>query len=252
MFRSFIYLDEDKLYAYKRQIEGSNPAQPKAVTQKKSTGFSAGFNGLGLNGTAETSVSGEFERDISFDYDRFELDLTGLEESDYFDCVMNTDYDITTIPSMKIFRICSGFEIPEAFDAVNLIDRFMPMLTQEIETKSAGEQAALENFLGQASADIPIICEYGDVVVSGKLNAKYLHEEYATLEDYSDQEVFLLCKVIGFSRKSIVEIFDPLKDFIRLPRYMRREMEQAGKNIGLEKIRVDGPVLKVEIIAIYK
>lgn len=252
MFRSFIYLDESKLYAYKRQIEGSNTAQPKAVTQKKSAGFSAGISGLGVNGTTETSISSEFEKDISFDYDHFEIDLEKLEGNDYFDCVINSEYDVTTIPAMKIFRICSRFEIPEAFDAVNLIDRFMPMLTQEIETKSAGEQAALENFLGAASADIPIVCEYDDVVISGKLNGKYLHEEYATLEDYADQDVFLLCKVIGFTRKDTVEIFDPLKDFVKLPRSMRRGMEQSGKSIGLEKIRIDGPVLKVEIIAIYK
>ena len=42
MFRSFIYLDEDKLYTYKRQIDGKNDVQPKAVSQKKTAGFSAG------------------------------------------------------------------------------------------------------------------------------------------------------------------------------------------------------------------
>ena len=35
MFRSFIYLDEHKLYTYKRQIDGKNDVQPKAVSQKK-------------------------------------------------------------------------------------------------------------------------------------------------------------------------------------------------------------------------
>lgn len=234
MFRSFIYLDIDKLYTYKRQIEGSNLAQPTAVTQKQSAGFSVGFKGIGLNGTTETSVSGEYERDISFDYDRFELDLAGLEGNDYFDCVMNTEYDISTIPAMKIFRVCTGFEIPEKFDIVDLLNRFMPMLTEEIEVKTAGEQVALENFLGKASADIPIIIGYEDVVISGKLNAKYLFEEYSTLEDYADQDVFLLCKVIGYSKKDMVEIFDPLKDFIRLPRAMRREMERSGESIGLD------------------
>ena len=39
MFRSFIYLDEDKLYTYKRQIDGKNDVQPKAVSQKKTAGF---------------------------------------------------------------------------------------------------------------------------------------------------------------------------------------------------------------------
>lgn len=35
VFRSFIYLDEHKLYTYKRQIDGKNDVQPKAVSQKK-------------------------------------------------------------------------------------------------------------------------------------------------------------------------------------------------------------------------
>ena len=125
MFRSFIYLDEHKLYTYKRQIDGKNDVQPKAVSQKKTAGFSAAVSGFGLNGATETSIDGEFEKDVSFDYDRFELDL-------------------------------------------------------------------------------------------------------------------------------MVEIFDPLKDFIRLPRTMRRQMTANGKPVGLDKISIEGPVLKVEVIAIYK
>ena len=94
--------------------------------------------------------------------------------------------------------------------------------------------------------------EFDDITVAGKLNVKYLHEEYANLEDYADQDVYLLCKVVGVIRKDEVEIFDPLKDFIRLPRTMRRQMTASGKSIGLDKITIEGPVLKVEVIAIYK
>lgn len=252
MFRSFIYLDEDKLYTYKRQIDGKNVAQPKAITQKKAVGFNAALNNIGVNGTVETNVSGDFEKDVSFDYDHFELGLSKLDGEDYFDCVLNDDYDLTTIPAMKLVRICSGFEIPEEFDAVNLIDQFMPMLMGQIEAKSAGEQEALEGILGKASADIPFIIECDDVTISGKLNAKYLREEYASLEDYADQDVYMLCKVVGMVHKDTVEIFDPLKDFIRLPRAMRRQMTTSGNSVGLDRISVEGPVLKVEIIAIYK
>lgn len=252
MFRSFIYLDEDKLYTYKRQIDGKNTAQPKAVSQKKSAGFSAAMSGFGVNGAMETSIDGEFERDVSFDYDHFELNLAKLEGEDYFDCVLNDEYDLTTIPAMKLLRICSGFEIPEAFDVINLIDQFKPMLMGQIETKSAGEQEALEGFLGNASADIPFVIECDDVTISGKLNAKYLCEEHASLEDYADQDVYILCKVVGMVRKDTVEIFDPLKDFIRLPRAMRRQMTANGNPVELDKISVEGPVLKVEVIAIYK
>ena len=251
MFRSFIYLDEDKLYTYKRQIDGKNLPQPKSISKKKTAGFSAGANVFGLNGAMETSVDGEYQRDVSFDYDHFELGISRLDGEDYFDCVLN-DYDLTTIPAMKLLRICSSFEIPEAFDAVNLIDQFRPMLMGQIETKYAGEQEALQGILGKASADIPFIIELDDITISGKLNAKHLCEDYSNLEEYADQDVYMLCKVVGMVRKDMVEIFDPLKDFIRLPRAMRRQMNTDGNSVGLETISVEGPVLKVEVVAIYK
>ena len=50
----------------------------------------------------------------------------------------------------------------------------------------------------------------------------------------------------------MVEIFDPLKDFICLLCTMRRQMTANGKPVGLDKISIEGPVLKVEVIAIYK
>ena len=251
MFRSFIYLDEDKLYTYKRQIDGKNLPQPKSISKKKTAGFSAGANVFGLNGAMETSVDGEYQRDVSFDYDHFELGISRLDGEDYFDCVLN-DYDLTTIPAMKLLRIRSSFEIPEAFDAVNLIDQFRPMLMGQIETKYAGEQEALQGILGKASADIPFIIELDDITISGKLNAKHLCEDYSNLEEYADQDVYMLCKVVGMVRKDMVEIFDPLKDFIRLPRAMRRQMNTDGNSVGLETISVEGPVLKVEVVAIYK
>lgn len=252
MFRSFIYLDEDKLYTYKRQISGQNIPSPKAISKKKTAGFSAALNGFGVNGTTETNIDGEFEKDLSFDYDHFELDISNLDGEDYFDFVLHDEYDLNSLPAMKLIRICCGFEIPEAFDVVNLVEQFKPLLIGQIETQSAGEQEALQGILGNASADIPFVVKLDEVTISGKLNAKYLCEDYSSLEDYADQDVYMLCKVVGMVRKDFVEIFDPLKDFIRLPRAMRRQMTVDGNSIGLDKITVEGPVLKVEVIAIYK
>ena len=61
-----------------------------------------------------------------------------------------------------------------------------------------------------------------------------------------------LRRTMDIGVKDMVEIFDPLKDFIRLPRAMRRQMNTDGNSVGLETISVEGPVLKVEVIAIYK
>ena len=56
MFRSFIYLDEDKLYTYKRQIDGKNDPKLKGISKKKTAGFAAAIKGVGLNGSTETSI----------------------------------------------------------------------------------------------------------------------------------------------------------------------------------------------------
>lgn len=106
-------------------------------------------------------------------------------------------------------------------------------------------------FIGSASADVPIISEFDNVNIYGKLNTKYLIEEYDQLDEYYEQDVFILCKVIGLIQKDRVKIFDPLKDFIKFPRAIRRQVK-IGEIHGFEDIYINGPVLKVEIIAIYK
>ena len=76
-------------------------------------------------------------------------------------------------------------------------------------------------------------------------------EDYTDLENYQDQDVTLLCKVEGCVHREKVVVYDPIKDFIRLNRAMRRSANLEGKE-GLEPITVSGPVVKVEIVAIYK
>lgn len=246
MFRSFIYLDEDKLDTYKRQLNKANTGRPTGRTQKKTAGFSANVVGLGVTGTTETALESEYEKDIEFDYDCFELALEKLDGEDYFDCALNSEYDLTTVLPMKIIRVCNGFIVPEEFDFVNMIERFKPMLLSQIETSSNSEQEALENVFGTTPADIPIIVENNDITISGKLNTKYLREDYSTLEDYSEQDVYLLCKVVGTVRKENVVIFDPLKDFIRLPRSIRRKTKSSENEIGLEKIAVEALYLRLK------
>ena len=252
MFRSFIYLDKDKFYTYKRQLEGNNNPLPKTISQKRGSNLSASAGAIGFNGVTEMNISAEYEQDVSFDYDIFEQLLSTIEGEDYFDFVINPEYDLSTIPAMKLIRICNSFFIPEEFDMVNLLEKFMPMLMGQISTNSVEEKQTLEKLLGGASADIPFLVDESDIVISGRLNVKNLLEDRSEIEIYADQDAYMLCKVVGLSRKEKVEIFDPLKDFIKLPRVLRRELEKQGKVEGLDKIIVDGPVLKVEVIAIYK
>ena len=249
MFRSFIYLNEEKMYSYLRQIDKEFANQPTEVSKRKTREGTIGNGLLGVNAGTETEEKRELVKDITKDYDRFEKKLDELDGTEYFDLVLK-DYDLNTVPNMSIIRVNGSFEIPEQFDMFNLAQNFMPLFKSQIQTSSQDEKELMETFLGNASADIPIVMESDDLIVSSKLSTSFLEEEYAQLEEYSEQEIYMLCKVVGKMQKKQVEIFNPLKDFIKFPRAVRRGMDSSNKE--LEPIIIDGPVLKVEVIAIYK
>lgn len=249
MFRSFIYLDQEKMYSYLRQIDADYANQPVELSKKKTRGGSIGTDFIGVNAGIEVEEKREVTKDVINDYDRFEKILEKLSGSEYFDLVLD-DYDINTVPRMSIIRVNGSFEIPEQFDMFSVAQKIMPLITSQIETSSDNERELMEAFMGKASADIPIIMEDEELTIASKLSIGNLEEEYAELEEYNEQEVYMLCKVVGIVQKDKVEIFNPLKDFIKLPRAVRRGMDSG--NQGMEPILVDGPVLKVEVIAMYK
>lgn len=251
MFRTFIYLDEERMYSYLRQIDREYIANLAERTTKKTRGAQVGISTINVNAATEIEEKKSVTKDSSNDYDRFEEKLKNLEGEEYFDFVLNSEYELSTIPPMSIIRICGAFEVPEQFDIYSIAPKFMDMITNQIETKSESEKEIVESYLKEASADIPILIDSDKYTISGKLALSSLREEYPDLEDYNEQEVYMLCKVIGIIDKKRVEIFNPLKDFIRIPRAARRHMNSLENN-KMEGIVIDGPVLKVEIIALYK
>lgn len=250
MFRSFVYLDEEKMYSYLRQIDKNFLTRPKESSIKKIKG--AGISGSKINISSETEIEEkrEINTDIFNDYDIFESALADLDGTEYFDFVLNTEYDINNVPDMCIIRINGRFEIPDKFDIFSMAPKYMPYIIGQIKTDDSDKKKLMEAFFENASADIPVLIEDEEITIAGKLRTKYLREEYTDLEDYNEQEVYILCRVIGKMKNDMVEIFNPLKDFVKLPRAVRR-MEKFPKE-GLESISVPGPVLKVEIIGIYK
>ena len=53
MFRSFIYLDQEKMYSYLRQIDADYANQPVELSKKKTRGGSFGTDFLGVNAGIE-------------------------------------------------------------------------------------------------------------------------------------------------------------------------------------------------------
>lgn len=252
MFRTFIYVDKEKLYSYMRQTGVVSLSEPKSGASKGQVSATIPF--ANLAGSYEKRIDVEYVKDLGVDFDHFECALAKRLGDDYFDFVMSSNYDINTVPSMSILRFNSPFSIPEKFDIINVTEQLRPILLEtlgaDIEKKQ--DKELLEYYLGNASADIPIIMDLEDIRVSANLHTSNLLERYTELEEYEEQNVHVLCKVIGRRTTDTVQIFDPLKDFIHLNRAMRRSKGFNDDNKAFDKISIEGPVLKVEVIAMYK
>ena len=112
------------------------------------------------------------------------------------------------------------------------------------------KEEAARLILENSSADIPITIDCEDCIISSKLNVQYLLQNYTDLERFSEIPATILCKVEGYIDKQSVVIYNPTRDFVRLNRSIRRA-SRLEENEALRPISVEGPVLKVEIVAIY-
>lgn len=254
MFRSFIYLNKEKIYTYKSILDKEVTSKVKSISKTKRKTAEFSNMGLGFGISDENTTVSELSRNIEYDYNIFEKMLVQTEGEDFFNFILNSDeYDLSSLPPMSLIQLRGYMEVPEKFDIFNVIERFKPMLFNSISTDNLETDEAIKNLLSDTKADIPIIIDTGDtnISISGKLNTDFLYEDYGALEEYSEQEVIFLCRVEGFSNKKTVTIFNPARDFIKLNRTMRRAANFED-NEELKPIIIEGPVLKVEVIAIYK
>lgn len=246
-FRTFLYLDSEKVAVYSSIIHA--PAGQAA--SRKSLMGTLNVGVAKVKGSIESSEPGTFEINPAVLYDAFELALQERAKDDFFDCTYN-DIDISTLPQMSIARCEGSIEIPENFDMFAMISEYLPHLSSLGIASLDGDPATNEfalSFFKKTNADIPILIRGNDILVASKLKSNsFVDANYQTLEDFEDEELFVLFKVHSIARKESTVIFDPAKDFLKLNRSLRRSMKNTD---GLEPITVNEPVLKAEIIAIY-
>ena len=113
MFRSFVYLDEEKMYTYLRQIDKEFATLPTEINTKRTRGGNLSVSSISINAEKEVEERRSINKDVFNDYDRFEKDLEKLEASEYFDFALNAEYDLKTVPKMSIIRVNGRIEIPE-------------------------------------------------------------------------------------------------------------------------------------------
>ncbi|MGV7116750.1 DUF6414 family protein [Paenibacillus kyungheensis] len=253
MFRSFIYVNTEKIYEYYSLLDSS--IKEKKKSKEKSTTNKAEISKLplGFEHSKTETMKSEISQYFLYDYNNFEKALTKLNGENYFDLVdSDNNYDISTLPQSSIGKIQNNFYVPEEFDYIELINLFKPILKPSLNIEES-EQGLYDAILDDTKADIPIIIENEDRTVFGTLDTRYLNESYNQLEEYTIDEVTILFKVISHNSSNRIKIFDPFKDFIKLNRVMRRNMDiKSSYTKEFSPIVVDGPLVKVEILAIYK
>lgn len=118
----------------------------------------------------------------------------------------------------------------------------------DLKQDDAGTKLALR-MLSEKQGSIPIVVDGLELPIASKLKTEWLEGgDSMALEDIQDEEAIFLCKVVAYARGERVAVFDPLKDFMKVNRAVRRSMKRGQ---GLEVVYEDGPVIKAEVVAIY-
>lgn len=253
MFRSFIYVNTGKIYEYYSLLDET--IKEKIVSMERSTTNKVGVlaKPIGIERSKTEIMKSEISQYFLSDYNKFEKELEKLDGENYFDFDEYFEkYDISKMPRASIGKIQTNFYIPEEFDYIELIGIFKPLLMSSLNIKES-EHDLYDAFLGEAKADIPIIIDFDNHKLCAKLDTRFLNEEYNQLDEYETEDVTILFKLNTYKSGSKITIFDPMKDFIKLNRAMRRSADiQSSYTEEIAPIIVDGSIIKVEILAIYK
>ena len=127
-FRTFIYLDKEKVDEYLLVLDEQQSNKKSKVSVRARANFVIGEVEADLEKRAEDKRS----RTAAEQYNLFENALSNTTEDDYFD-FLSSDYDMSTVPPLSIIR-CTGYiEIPEAFDMLHMVSEFAgPMINLKI------------------------------------------------------------------------------------------------------------------------
>lgn len=154
MFRSFIYVNTEKVYEYYSVLDES--VKERIISRESSITNKTGFSvkPIGFERSKTEILKSDISQYFLSDYNRFEKELEKLDGENYFDLIENyNNYDLTTISPASIVKIQNIFYIPEGFDYVELVSLFKPMLLSSLNIKE-NEQSLFDAFLSNTKADI--------------------------------------------------------------------------------------------------
>ena len=250
MFGKVIYYDKSAISDYKTIISGKPNLEISEYSISNGKGINADFKVLGADAKSTKSYTAKIQESNMFDCAEFEKMLSGRD--DFCDFTTSTDYDILRVSSRTIIKADGIIEIPEEFDMVKLIEAFKPILmdTDQYKNLEDNGRVALETFFGNAQATkIPLVFELDGQILCGKLLQQSLLIDYEELSEIDD-EVTVLARVVTSIVNKSKPYYDPLKDFMKMNRMMRRSID--NKDNQFKPIFADSDYRIIEVLAIYQ
>lgn len=251
IFGDVIYYDEKKIMEYSSVITRQHNLTIKEyeISDDKSAHMNLKILGGDLQGSRKYKA--EVKESLLYNCVAFEKLLNGRD--DFADFTESTQWDINTIARGFIIKFNGYMKVPEEFDITQTIQRFKPMLMDSIvnDGMDETEKKAFKSFFEVSDAKIPVLIDIEASLISSKLIGNNMLVTYEELEEYEDLEVTIIARV---TTNNLVDMkkpfYDPLKDFMRLNRTLRRTMGERTE--GLYEIYADQNYKTVEILAIYQ
>ena len=250
IFGNVIYYDDKKISDYSSIILGNHDLKVNNYEfQSQNSGIlDLKYIVAGLKGSKKYTA--EVKESILYNCKRFESLLR--DRDDFFDFTIES-FDIKTIGRSNIVKFNGLINVPEEFDMTQTIQKFKPLLMDSISTdfQNETEKKLFQTFFESNDTKIPVIIELGDYKACSKLNSSNMLIEYEELEEFEELETTIIARTLSADLVSKTKPFyDPLKDFVKLNRSLRRSVGE--RTDGLYEIYTDVDYKAIEILAIYQ
>lgn len=251
MFGKMVYFDESTINEYMSIISNKNNFKVDEYKVSKARSINLAPNGLGFKVDNKKEYNSKAAESLLLECIKFENLLSEREEFIDYSFYEN---EIETVSKGTIIKVDGFVSVPEEFDIVNLIDKFKYMLidSKKEDDESTGDTEAQNMFLKNLSTPkIPIIIDIEGGVLCGKLIAENLLVEYQDLSELDDIEMTIIARCASSKMQQKEKpYYDPLRDFLKLNRRMRKEMNPVPKELA--PLYIETKYKDVDILAIYR
>lgn len=250
IFGNVIYYDDKKVSDYISIILGNHDLKINKYEFLSDNSGKIDLKVIGADLKGSKKYIAEVKESMLYNCNRFEALLK--DRDDFFDCTIES-FDIQTIGRSNIVKLNGYIYVPEEFDMTQTIQKFKPLLMDSISTDCQGEteKKLFQTFFESKDTKIPVKIESDDYILCSKLNSSNMIIEYEELEEFEELETTIIARTMSTTLVNKNKPFyDPLKDFVKLNRSLRRSIGE--RTDGLYEIYSDVDYKSVEIIAIYQ